>query len=111
LLAEFGGSPGVRDEGLLVSALSRPQSHACAKPSLCDLTASYPLRSRQESSVRGGNKRVGFATAVLLLEINGARFEAGEVDAVTLALAAGELDEVGYPDWLEANARNTRRQR
>ena len=60
-----------------------------------------------------GNKRIGFATAVLFLEINGARFEAGEVDAVIhmLALAAGELDEPGYSAWHEANMRTTRRRR
>jgi death on curing protein len=54
-----------------------------------------------------GNKRIGFATAVLFLELNGARFEAPEVDAVvqTLALAAGELDEAGYAAWMQANSR------
>lgn len=54
-----------------------------------------------------GNKRIGFATAVLFLELYGARFEASEVDAVvqTLALAAGELDEAGYAAWMQANSR------
>jgi death on curing protein len=114
LLAEFGGSPGVRDEGLLASALHRPQNlHAYANPSICDLAASYAFGLIKNHPFVDGNKRIGFATAVLFLEINGASFAAGEVDAViqTLALAAGKLDEAGYSTWLEANVRNTRRRR
>lgn len=114
LLAEFGGSPGVRDEGLLASALSRPQNfRAYRNPSISDLAASYAFGLVKNHPFVDGNKRIGFATAVLFLEINGARFEAGEVDAVIhmLALAAGELDEPGYSAWHEANMRTTRRRR
>jgi death on curing protein len=54
-----------------------------------------------------GNKRIGLATAVLFLELDGVQFEASEADAVvqTLALAAGDLDEAGYAAWMEANWR------
>jgi len=53
-----------------------------------------------------GNKRIGFATAILFLEINGYRFSASEVDVTvqTLALAAHELDEAGYAAWLANNS-------
>lgn len=53
-----------------------------------------------------GNKRAGFVVAVLFLELNGYAFHATEVDAAlrTLALAAGELTEAAYADWLRANS-------
>lgn len=114
LLAEFGGSPGIRDEGLLASALSRPQNlHAYGNPSVSDLPASYAFGLVRNHPFVDGNKRIGFAAAVLFLELNGFVFEAAEVDAViqTLALAAGELDESGYSAWMKANARATRRRR
>jgi death-on-curing protein len=54
-----------------------------------------------------GNKRIGFATAVLLLELSGHLFAATEVDATvhTLALAARKLGEAGYARWLKANSK------
>ena len=54
-----------------------------------------------------GNKRIGFTTAIVFLELNGHRFDASEVDATiqTLALAARDLDEAGYAAWLKANSR------
>lgn len=106
LLAEFGGSPGLRDEGLLDSALARPRHrHAYEAAGLPGLAASYALGLVKNHPFLDGNKRIGFAAAVLFLELNGRRFGAGEVDAVvkTLALAAGEIDEGGYAAWLEAN--------
>jgi death on curing protein len=108
LLAEFGGSPGLRDEGLLASAMARPENlFTYAAPSRFDLAASYAFGLVKNHPFVDGNKRIGFATAVLFLELNGARFEASEVDAVvqTLALAAGALDEGGYAAWMEANSR------
>jgi death on curing protein len=108
LLAEFGGPPGLRDQGLLASAMARPQNlHAYGTTSLFALAASYAFGLVKNHPFVDGNKRIGFATAVLFLELNGARFEASEVDAVvqTLALAAGELDEAGYATWMQANSR------
>lgn len=53
-----------------------------------------------------GNKRTGFVCAVLFLELNGLRFKAREPEVVTMtvALAASDIDEAGYADWLRANA-------
>jgi death-on-curing protein len=107
LLAEFGGSAGVRDEHLLDSALARPQHlFAYGKPSYFDLAASYGFGLVKNHPFVDGNKRIGFTIAVLFLERNGHRFHAAEADAVlqTLALAAGEMTESGYAEWLKANS-------
>ena len=65
------------------------------------------VRDREESPLVDGNKRTGFAAAVLFIEVNGRRFLATEADAIvrTLALAASELDEAGYAEWLTTNSR------
>ncbi len=58
-----------------------------------------------------GNKRTGFAVAVLFLELNGRRFDTAEADATvrTLALAVGDLNEREFADWLKANSRRASR--
>ena len=107
-LAQFGGAAGVRDEGLLDSALGRPQNlFAYGKPSLFELAASYAFGLVKNHPFIDANKRAGFVVAVLFLELNGYRFRATEVDAAlrTLALAAGEMSEAGYAEWLKANSK------
>ena len=107
-LAQFGGSAGIRDEGLLDSALGKPQNlFAYGKPSLFDLAASYGFGIVKNHPFIDGNKRAGFVVAVLFLQLNGWRFEAGEADATvcTLALAAGEMTEAAYAEWLKANSK------
>ena len=113
LLAAFGGSAGVRDAGLLQSAMARPQNLvAYGRPTVFDLAASYAFGLVKNHPFVDGNKRTGFAVAVLFLELNGCRFTAAEADAAirTLALAAGDLDERGFADWLRANSRRARHQ-
>jgi death-on-curing protein len=108
LLAEFGGSAGIRDEHLLDSALARPQHlFAYGKPSMFDLAASYGFGLVKDHPFVDGNKRIGFIVSVLFLELNGYRFHAGEADAVvrTLSLATGEMSESDYAEWLKANAK------
>jgi death-on-curing protein len=108
LLAEFGGLSGLRDEGLLDSALARPlQLFAYGKPSLFDLAAAYAFGLVRNHPFLDGNKRVAFTTAVVFLEINGCCFIASEADAAvkTLALAARDLDEASYAVWLKENSR------
>ncbi len=112
LLAEFGGIGGLRDEGLLDSALARPcQLLACGKPEIFDLAAAYAFGLTRNHPFADGNKRVGITTAILFLELNGWRFTASEADATlnTLALAAGEIGEAGYARWLKANCKRPRR--
>lgn len=107
LLARHGGSTGIRDEGMLDSALGRPINLFHYKePSLNQLSASYAFGLIKNHPFVDGNKRIAFATTVLFLEINDKRFHATEVDAVlkTLALAAGEMKENEYANWLEANS-------
>ncbi len=111
LLREFGGLSGIRDVGMFDSALARPeQLFAYGEPELADLAAAYAFGLVRNHPFIDGNKRIGLATAVVFLEINGHEFIATEVDAViqTLALAAGELDEAGYAAWLKQNSRRAR---
>jgi death-on-curing protein len=108
LLAEFGGAPGLRDEGLLDSALARPHNQlAYGKATIFDLAASLAFGLVKNHPFVDGNKRVGFTAAVVLLELNGYRFDATEVDATvrTLALAAGAMTEPEYAAWLKAQSR------
>ena len=107
-LAQFGGSAGVRDEGLLDSALGKPQNlFAYGKPTIFDLAASYAFGLVKNHPFIDGNKRAGFITALTFLELNGYQFHATEVDAAvrTLALAAGEMSEAAYAEWLRANSK------
>ena len=111
LLSEFGGAVGIRDDGLLDSGLSRPVHRlAYGSPRIPELAAAYAFGLIRDHPFVDGNKRIGFATAILFLELNGYRFAAAEVDATvqTLALAAHELDEAGYAAWLGANCRPRR---
>ena len=110
LLAEFGGLGGVRDEALLDSALNRPQQlFHHAKPGLFELAAAYASGLIRNHPFLDGNKRIGFTTTIVFLEINGCDFIASEAEAAlkTLALAAGELDEAGYALWLKSNSRKS----
>lgn len=107
-LAQFGGGAGVRDEGLLDSALDRPQNlFAYGKPTLFELAASYAFGLVKNHPFIDGNKRVAFVVAVTFLELNGRRFAADEVDATvrTLALAAGAMSEAAFAAWLKANTK------
>jgi len=107
-LAQFGGSAGVRDEGLMDSALGKPQNlFAYGKPNLFELAASYAFGLVKNHPFIDGNKRTGFVVAVTFLECNGWRLEASEVDATlrTLALAAGEMSEPAYAEWLKTHSK------
>ncbi len=103
VVERFGGLGGVRDEGLLESAMHRPlQLHAHGQPTLFELAAAYAAGIVHNHPFVDGNKRAGFMAAYVFLEANGLRFAAAEEQVVarTLALAAGALDEAGYAAWL-----------
>jgi death-on-curing protein len=111
LLAEFGGSPGVRDEGLLESALGKPKNlFAYGKPSMFDLAASYAFGIVKNHPFIDGNKRAGFAAAATFLEVNKLQVVASEVDATveTLRLAANDCSQADYAAWLKRNCRKAR---
>jgi death on curing protein len=116
LLAQFGGLAGVRDEGLLESALNRPrQLLAYGEPDLFDLAAAYALGIVKNHPFLDGNKRAGFMAAYTFLGVNGVDFQAPEEEVVlqTLGLAAGAISEKAYAKWLRAScaARPRRRKR
>lgn len=103
LLARFGGLEGIRDEGLLESALHRPlQLAAYGTPGIFDLAACYAHGIVKNHPFLDGNKRAGFMAAYTFLGINGWQLEAPEEEAVlqTLALAAGEIDAEEFSAWL-----------
>jgi death on curing protein len=111
LFAEFGGASGIRDENLFESALARPLNRfAYGKPTIFQLAAAYAFGLVRNEPFIDGNKRIGFASAVLFLELNGYRFVASEADATvqTLALAASDLNEEQFANWLKQNS--TKRQ-
>ena len=107
LLALHGGGEGIRNKGLLESALARPlQLYAYAEaPDLIDMAAAYSAGIVRNHPFVDGNKRTGFVTGVLFLELNGPRFTGTEEDATqaVLALAAGTLDDAGYAAFLRDN--------
>lgn len=105
-LAAHGGASGVRDLGLLESALARAQNQfAYGQTDVAALAAAYAFGIIRNHSFVDGNKRTAFMTAVIFLERNGLRFTATEVDAAlrTLALAAGEIEEAEFAAWLGEN--------
>jgi death-on-curing protein len=104
LLARFGGLAGLRDEGLLDSALSRPQNlFAYGTPTLFELAAEYAVGIVKNHPFLDGNKRAGFMAAYIFLGVNGCDLQAPEEEVVlqTLALAAGEIDRTDYAAWLK----------
>jgi death-on-curing protein len=106
-IAEHGGSPGIRDSGLLSSALARPQNQAAyGKPSVFDLAASYAFGIILNHPFVDGNKRTGFLAAYVFLELNGWELaaEEAEVMAVVLAIVIKEMDEATFSDWLKEHS-------
>lgn len=105
LITLYGGAPGLRDRGLLQSALARPQQYyvyASDQTDMIKLSSLYTIVIILNHPFVDGNKRLGFLMGVLFLEINGLSFIApeGESAAIILALAASTLDEEGYLNFL-----------
>ena len=107
LLALHGGAGGLRDSGLLQSALARPQQqHAYAKTAdIIDMATAYTAGIVRNHPFLDGNKRTGFLVGILFLELNGYRFVASEEDAAqaVLKLADCTLDEADYSSFLRGN--------
>ena len=107
MLAQHGGLAGVRDEGLLESALAKPRHHfSYRSPRLAEMAASYASGIILNHPFLDGNKRTGFMLAATFLEINGLEFTATEESVIemTLALASGKLKHAGYAEWLASQA-------
>ena len=109
-LAEHGGGIGVRDEGLLESALARPQQlHAYGDPppDLAALAASLAFGIARNHPFIDGNKRTAAVACELFLVLNDAMLQASNIELypVYLALAEGSLDEAGFAEWLRPRLR------
>lgn len=105
LLAEHGGSPGIRDKSLLDSALARPKQRLTYEPdsTLFELAASYSFGIARNHPFIDGNKRVALAIGAVFLELNGFELDAPEPEAVIMfeQLAAGNITEAELADWFE----------
>ena len=103
----FGGSPGIRDEGLLQSALDRPRNVNAYEPesTLHRLAAAYGHGIAMNHPFVDGNKRTAFAVCGVFLAKNGLWLSASEPDAAgaVIAVAAGQLSEREFEVWLAAN--------
>lgn len=103
-IAEHGGLAGLRDPGLLDSALARPENLHAYDPEagLFRLAAAYAAGIVRNHPFADGNKRAAFVAAAVFLELNGVRTDLpeGEAIAAMLDLAAGDLPEEGLAAWL-----------
>mgnify|MGYP000850354214 FL=1 len=102
-LAEHGGAPGLRDEGLLDSALARPVNLALyEQPDVASLAASYGVGLAKNHPFVDGNKRAAFLAVGMFLAVNGFRLRATQVDATltVMDVAAGVLDEAAFAQWI-----------
>lgn len=103
LLARFGGAGGLRDRGLLLSALARPMHlFAHGQPTLFDLAATYAHGIVKNHPFVDGNKRSALLAAAVFLELNGFQFTADEESAAlkTVQLAAGDITTADFAAWL-----------
>ena len=105
-LVEHGGRPGLRDAGLLESALGRPQHLAAyGNPDTAALAAAYGFGLAKNHAFVDGNKRTAFVAVELFLALNGQCLVSDDADCVLtmLAVAAGELDEPRFAAWVRAH--------
>jgi len=106
-LAEHGGSAGIRDGGLLASALARPLNLAAyGDPDVTALAAAYGYGLARNHPFIDGNKRTAFVCAELFLALNGSSLSADDANCVAtmLALAAGDLTETDFAAWLRTHS-------
>lgn len=103
-ISKHGGAVGLRDRGLLESALERPRNrlHYDRETDLADLAASHGFGIARNHPFADGNKRIAFQAMYVFLGLNGLRIESSEegVVALVLSLARGEVDEPQLASWL-----------
>lgn len=107
LLHRHGGRPGVRDEGLLESALARPRTRWSyeLETDLAALAAGYGFGIARNHAFVDGNKRIAFVAMYVFLGLNGKELDAPEPEVVTimLALASGTVSETELAEWIRAH--------
>lgn len=104
-LAEHGGLAGIKDAGLLESALARPvNKHAYGEDDPCALAAAYAFGIARNHPFNDGNKRTAWVIARLFLRLNGVQiaFDKAEAIRMVLALASGSLEESAVAEWFRA---------
>lgn len=107
-LAEHGGASGIRDEGLLESALARPLNRAgYGEPDIPELAALYAIAIARNHPFIDGNKRTAYVALELFLALNGLRLAVSDADAVLamLAMAAGDMHDDAFTGWVRQNVR------
>ncbi|MFN0219706.1 MAG: type II toxin-antitoxin system death-on-curing family toxin [Hyphomicrobium sp.] len=105
-LAMFGGPPGIRDRGMLESAVGRPLNKlAYGETDLAALAAAYAFGIARNHPFVDGNKRASLLAIVTFLGLNDIEFLADQAEAVVMmqSLAAGEVDESGLTQWIKDN--------
>lgn len=105
-LSEHGGLDGVRDPGMLESALARPrQLFAYGEPDIADLAAAYAFGIARNHAFADGNKRTASVVCETFIELNGHSLQAEDLEMypVFLSLAEGNLTEAELADWLRAH--------
>jgi len=105
-LSEHGGAAGVRDPGLLESALARPLNAASyGDPDLAELAALYALGIVRNHPFIDGNKRTAYVALETFIRVNGLRFPVSDAVAVVVMqdLAAGEMADAEFIDWVREN--------
>ena len=109
-LAEHGGASGVRDDGLLASALGRPQqlqTYGDPPPDLADLAASLAFGLARNHPFVDGNKRTAAVACETFIMLNGAALQADDLELYPryVALAEGSLSEAEFATWLREHIR------
>ena len=107
VLAQYGGASGIRDEGLLESALARPINRAAyGEPNVAELAALYAIAIARNHPFVDGNKRAAFGAMTLFLSLNGRELEAPEVEAaeIMLKMAGHYLEDEEFTAWVVAHA-------
>ena len=106
-IAQFGGASGIRDDGLLESALARPQNLAAyGEPTVPEMAAAYAFGVARNHPFVDGNKRTAFVAAYTFLRMNGLQLAAPE-EAVVITfqdLAAGDIEEAQLAAWIADHA-------
>lgn len=105
-LRRFGGAPGLRDDGMLRSAIARPVNKWQYKQSdLASLAAAYAFGLAKNHAFVDGNKRAAFMAMMVFLRKNDVRFvpDQAHATAMTVALAAGEVSEQSLTRWIRDN--------
>jgi death on curing protein len=106
-LAEHGGLAGLRDEGLFLSAMARPQNLAAygESPDAADLAAAYAFGLARNHAFLDGNKRTAFVVMELFLNLHGWILEADDVECISTmeSVASGDLSEAKLAAWLRSH--------